>query len=84
MNEAYRPVLPHEKRMWKIKHEPRLLEYRVPLPAQVEAAQRPVEINISAGGLLMLAVLELLKNLSNPEGSGIEGQELETPQSEIG
>jgi hypothetical protein len=28
--------------------------------------------------------VELLKNLSNPEGSGIEGQELETPQSQIG
>jgi hypothetical protein len=32
----------------------------------------------------MLALLELLKSLSNPEGSGIEGLEIETPQSEIG
>jgi hypothetical protein len=53
-------------------------------PKQEAVAQRPVEINITAGGLLMLAVVELLKNLSNPEGSGIEGQELETPQSQIG
>ena len=53
-------------------------------PKQEADAQRPVEVNITAGGLLLLAVLELLKCLSNPEGSGIEGQEIETPQSEIG
>jgi len=46
--------------------------------------ERPVEVNITAGGLLMLAFLELLNCLSTSEGSGIEGLEIETPQSEIG
>jgi len=84
MNEAYRPVLPHEKRLWKIKHEPRMYEYRVPMPGPLVAQEKPVEVNITAGGLLMLAFLELLNCLSNSEGSGIEGLEIETPQSEIG
>jgi hypothetical protein len=53
-------------------------------PKQEAVQQPPAEVNITAGGLLMLALLGLLKCLSNPEGSGIEGQELETPQSEIG
>ena len=73
MNEAYRPVLPHEKRLWKIKHEPRMYEYRVPMPGPLVAQEKPVEVNITAGGLLMLAFLELLNCLSNSEGSGIEG-----------
>jgi hypothetical protein len=78
MNEAYRPVLPHEKRMWKIRNEPKMYEHMkldFLEPKQEAVAQRPVEVNISAGGLLLLVFLELLKNLSNPEGSGIEGQE---------
>jgi hypothetical protein len=76
MNEAYRPVLPHEKRLWKIRYEPRMYEYRkfdFLEPKQEAVVQRPVEVNISAGGLLLLAFLELLKNLSNPDGSSIEG-----------
>jgi hypothetical protein len=89
MSEAYRPffeggrpLTPSDKRLWKIKHEPRMYEYRVPMPAPVVIQEeKPVEVNITAGGLLLLAFLELLKNLSNPEESGIEGQELETPQS---
>jgi len=32
----------------------------------------------------LLALLELLNCLSNSEESGIEGLEIETPQSEIG
>jgi hypothetical protein len=75
MNEAYRPVLPHEKRLWKIKHEPRMYEYRVPMPAQIAVQEKPVEVNITAGGLMILAFLELLNCLSNSEGSGIERQE---------
>jgi hypothetical protein len=86
MNEAYRPVLPHEKRLWKIRHEPRMYEHRkIPmLTPAVVTQERPVEVSVSAGGIVSLALLELLNCLSNPEGSGIEGLEIETPQSEIG
>ena len=47
----------------------------------METQERPAVINVTAGGILMLAILELLNCLSNPEGSGIEGLEIETPQS---
>jgi hypothetical protein len=43
-------------------------------PKQEAVVQRPVEVNISAGGLLLLAFLELLNCLSNSEESGIEGE----------
>ena len=61
-----------------------MYEYRVPMPSDVQRQERPVEVNVTAGGLLMLAFLELLNCLSNNAGLGIEGLEIETPQSEIG
>jgi hypothetical protein len=42
--------------------------------------EQPV-VNITAGGILLFAFLELLNCLSNNAGSGIEGLEIETPQS---
>jgi hypothetical protein len=73
-----------EKERWKRLHEPRRWEYQVLSEEQLAAnrarllgigtQEQPV-INITAGGLLMLALLELLNSLSNSEGSGIEGQE---------
>ena len=57
-------------------------EYRnIFLTPPMETQERPAVINVTAGGILMLALLELLNCLSNPEGSGIEGLEIETPQS---
>ena len=44
-------------------------------PGREAVAQRPVEVNISAGGILLLALLGMLNYLSNPEGSDIQGQE---------
>jgi hypothetical protein len=73
MNEAYRPIFAHDKRLWKLRHEPRMYEYRVPMPAPNVVQEKPLEVKVTAGGLLMLALLELLNCLSNSEGSGIEG-----------
>jgi hypothetical protein len=64
--------------MWKIRHEPRMYEQlKMDFfePKREAVAQRPVEVNISAGGILLLALLGMLNYLSNPEGSGIEGRE---------
>jgi hypothetical protein len=81
-NYGYRPVLPHEKRLWKARFEPQIYEYHSYNRAQDEAQEKPVVVNITAGGILLLAFLELLNSLSNPEESGIEGkEEIETPQS---
>jgi hypothetical protein len=80
-NYGYRPVLPREKRLWKIANERRIIEYGGFDRRSQEVQQRPGAVNITADGILLLAILELLKSLSNPEWSGIEGQEIETPQS---
>jgi hypothetical protein len=63
----------HDKRMWKIRHEPRMYESKLDFfePGLEAVAQRPVEVNISAGGILLLALLGMLNYLSNPEGSDI-------------
>jgi hypothetical protein len=76
MKEGYRPIFRHEKELWKIRNEPRMYEYSIfPQPTPMATQERPVEVNITAGGILMLALLDLLNCLSNSEGSGIEGQE---------
>jgi len=75
MNEKYKPRLPYEHRAWKIAHEPRMYEYKVPLGASGVMQERPGEGNVSAGVLFLLAFLGLLNCLSNVEGSGIEGLE---------
>ena len=66
----------------KIRHEPRMWEYQIFSPEQLErnrtrleGREQPGEIKMTAGAILLLALLELLNSLSNPEGSGIEGQE---------
>jgi hypothetical protein len=85
MSEMYRPLGRMEKERFKRVHEPRRWEYKI-LPDEQLAANRarllgigtqeqPV-VNITAGGLLMLAFLELLNCLSNSEELGIEGQEI--------
>jgi hypothetical protein len=79
-NYGYRPVLPHEKRMWEIQYKPKMYEYGGFDRTQA-VQEKPVAVNITADGILMLAILELLKSLSNPEESDIQGQERETPQS---
>ena len=41
--ESYRPITQHEKRMWKIRHEPRKYEY-LPLPQAMQRTFRtPLE-----------------------------------------
>jgi hypothetical protein len=80
MNEAYRPIMPHEKRAWKIRHQP--MEYINVFPLPLSREERAVEIRyvravpeVSVSGILWLAFLELLNSLSNPEESAIERQE---------
>ena len=91
MNPEYRPFTSHEKRLWKMKHEPHIISYTLDLPVPLGIHERPVEIRyvrevpeVSVSSLLWLAFLELLNCLSNPEGSGIEGGgKIETPQSTL-
>jgi hypothetical protein len=73
-NPNYRPVLPHEKRLWKARFEPQIYEYASYTAPELRD-ERPVVVNITAGGILLLAFLELLNSLSNPEESDIERQE---------
>jgi hypothetical protein len=61
--------------MWKIANERRIYQYGGYERAQ-EVQERAGGVNITADGILLLAILELLKSLSNPEWSGIEGQEI--------
>jgi hypothetical protein len=82
---AYWPIFRHEKERLKRMNEPRAWEYEIFTKeelarnrARLEGRypeEKPVEINITAGGLLMLAFLELLNSLSNPKESAIERQE---------
>ena len=65
-----------------MKHEPHIISYTLDLPVPLGIHERPVEIRyvrevpeVSVSSLLWLAFLELLNCLSNPEGSGIEGEE---------
>jgi hypothetical protein len=74
-NPNYRPLLPHEERAWKARFEPQVYEYKNIFATPMETQERPVVINVTAGGILLLTLLELLNCLSNPEASGIEGQE---------
>jgi hypothetical protein len=55
--------------MWKIKNEPKMYEYRIPIEPRQEAAESP-EIRLTAGGLLLLALLGLIFGLTE----GIEGE----------
>jgi hypothetical protein len=60
MNEKYRPVLPHEKRMWKIRHEPKMYEY---------GGQPDIQ------AILTLALMQLLIHLREDRESTIEWRE---------
>jgi hypothetical protein len=73
MNERYRPVLNHEKRLWKIKHEPRMYEYKL-FPDTPDVT-----------GLLTLALLwEILNRLPANAESGIEGgTNTNAPESQL-
>jgi hypothetical protein len=84
MSEAYRPLGKLAQERWKRLNEPHRWEYQILSDEELAAnrarllgigtQEQPV-VNITAGGLLMLAFLELLIGLSNNAGSGIEGQE---------
>ena len=71
--ERDRPIGRHERKMWKLRYEPRMYEYQ-PLPVPAVKPETPAEAKPSIGALLFLAFLELLNGLSNAEGSGIEGE----------
>jgi len=82
-NPDYQPLTQQQKRMQRLRYEPRVYEY-VKLPGldRLMEESRPVGENIPAWGILLLAFLGMLNYLSNPEGSDIQGgREIETPQS---
>jgi hypothetical protein len=71
-----RPIKRHEQELKRLMTCHTVQGYDIngmPGNSTVQREERPVEVNITAGGLLLLAVLGLLNCLSNPEGSGIEG-----------
>jgi hypothetical protein len=83
--ESYRPISQHEKRMWKIRHEPRKYEY-LPLPQAMQEQQaRDVrEAEPEGLGSFWIGLLNALTNLPEGDDSGIDGgQEWQTPQSTL-
>jgi len=76
-HEGYRPLGRLEKERWKRIHEPRAWEYQMLTPEELARNRARLEgretaaVNITAGGLLMLALLGLLMNLSGAFESGI-------------
>jgi hypothetical protein len=81
----YRPLTPHQKKMHKIRHEPRKYEY-LPLPQAMQEQQaRDLREGEPEGfGLLLLGLLNALSSLPENDVSGIDGgQEWQTPQSSL-
>jgi hypothetical protein len=68
MNEKYRPIKEHEKRIWRIRNEPKMYEYDCQPDIQ---------------GVLLAAVIYLLIRLQESDRSAIEWLETtNAPESE--
>ena len=80
MNENYRPIFPSEKKIWKLRHEPRGYEYKLiplwQLEGRPEPGQQPEpeEEKMSVLGFLALVFLSAILDLPEPEGSAIDGE----------
>jgi hypothetical protein len=84
MNEHYRPFTAHEKKIWKIRHEPRGFEYKLIPLWQLEGRRQPTqETQEETEAPFWLQLLCGL--LSWLDAFDIDGEEkIETPQSKIG
>jgi hypothetical protein len=72
--EGYRPLSEHDKKMQRIRTQPRTYEY-LPLPAPMREAQEQARMQDgeqSGAGLFMLALLFSLIGLPEDGESGIE------------
>jgi hypothetical protein len=71
--ESYRPFTEHDKRMMKLRYEPRAYEYKIPLrPADMTIRETPAERETTSLGLLVRALLKSLNCLPEGSESGIE------------
>ena len=79
--ERCRPFTPHAKRLHKLRTEPWMYEYTIPLPAQVVRQERLAEREVSPVAWL-LSLVKAFIDLPVGEDCGIAGgQNRATPQS---
>jgi hypothetical protein len=78
MNENYRPLFPSEKKIWKIKNEPRIIEYNA-LTEWRELHQRSAERQTQEAPFWYLLLCGLLSWLDAFDIDS--GEKRETPQS---
>jgi hypothetical protein len=71
----YRPLTPHQKKMHKLRYEPRMYEYKMPLPAEMPEMtiwEAPAEKEMPSLGVLAVALLKWLNCLPEGDESSIE------------
>ena len=84
MSEQYRPFTAHEKRMWKLRYEPRMYDYELIPLERLAGKPEPEEQKMSVLGFLALVFLSAILDLPAPEGSAIDEEgKIETPQSTL-
>jgi hypothetical protein len=92
LDENRRPFTKHEKKMWKIRHEPRGFEYQLiplwqlegrPEPGQQPEPEQKMSL-LGFLGFLFLTFLDAIIDLPEYKELGIDGEgKRETPQDTL-